>query len=284
MRVVVADDSLLTREGIVRLLRDAGIDVVAEAGDAEALLGHVRSARPEVAIVDIRMPSTHTDEGLVAAWRITCMEYPDVGALLLSQCVEPSYAMRADPGPTGSRRIPPPGSCVQDIAVVVDALRRTADGDTVIDPTIVSSTRRVPTPLRPSGALVGAGARGPRADSAEGMSNKAITARLYVTQRTVEAHVTRPSRNSSSRGRPTSIAVSSRSSRSSAHRRSQGADREPGGRPPHLRVVLMGTASCDIAVRCRRSCRSGRVSRVRPSWARRRSTRRVVRPPRGRRR
>ena len=79
MRVVVADDSLLTREGIVRLLRDAGIDVVAEAGDAETLLGHVRSARPDVAIVDIRMPPTHTDEGLVAV-RTIRTEHPDVGA------------------------------------------------------------------------------------------------------------------------------------------------------------------------------------------------------------
>ena len=153
MRVVVADDSLLTREGIVRLLRDAGIDVVAEAGDAEALLGHVRSARPDVAIVDIRMPPTHTDEGLVAV-RTIRTKYPDVGALLLSQYVEPSYAMRLiEDQPEGVGYLLK--DRVQDIAVVVDALRRITDGETVIDPTIVSSTRRAPTPQRPSRAVDG---------------------------------------------------------------------------------------------------------------------------------
>ena len=89
MRVVVADDVMLTRAGIVRLLRDAGIDVVAEAENAEELLRHVRLARPDAAIADIRMPPTHTDEGLVAAQRIRS-EHPDTGVLLLSHYVEPS--------------------------------------------------------------------------------------------------------------------------------------------------------------------------------------------------
>src|SRR2546423_4247247 len=93
MRVVVADDAMLTREGIVRLLEDAGVDVVAQAEDAEGLLREVRLERPDVAIVDIRMPPTHTDEGLVAAQTIRA-EHPDVGVLVLSQYVEPSYAMR----------------------------------------------------------------------------------------------------------------------------------------------------------------------------------------------
>ena len=187
MRVVVADDSLLTREGIVRLLRDAGIEVVAEAGDAEALLGHVRSARPDVAIVDIRMPPTHTDEGLVAV-RTIRTEYPDVGALLLSQYVEPSYAMRLiedQPDCVGYLL----KDRVQDIAVVVDALRRITDGETVIDPTIVSrlvGRRRRNDPL----ARLTDREREVLALIAEGMSNKAIAARLYVTERTVEAHVT----------------------------------------------------------------------------------------------
>ena len=187
MRVVVADDSLLTREGIVRLLRDAGIDVVAEAGDAEALLGHVRSARPDVAIVDIRMPPTHTDEGLVAV-RTIRTEYPDVGALLLSQYVEPSYAMRLiENQPEGVGYLLK--DRVQDIAVVVDALRRITDGETVIDPTIVSrlvGRRRRNDPL----ARLTDREREVLALIAEGMSNKAIAARLYVTERTVEAHVT----------------------------------------------------------------------------------------------
>ena len=93
MRVVVADDVMLTREGIVRLLRDAEVDVVAEAENADELLRHVRLARPDAAIVDIRMPPTHTDEGLVAAQQIRA-EHPAVGVLVLSQYVEPSYAMR----------------------------------------------------------------------------------------------------------------------------------------------------------------------------------------------
>ena len=93
MRVVVADDVMLTREGIARLLRDAEIDVVAQAENADELLRHVRLARPDAAIIDIRMPPTHTDEGLVAAQRIRS-DYPSVGVLVLSQYVEPSYALR----------------------------------------------------------------------------------------------------------------------------------------------------------------------------------------------
>src|SRR6201993_2130391 len=116
---------MLTREGIVRLLRDADVDVVAQAEDAEALLRHVRSARPDVAIVDIRMPPTHTDEGLVAAQQIRA-EYPQVGVLVLSQYVEPSYAMRLleeHPERTGYLL----KERVFDVAVLVDALRRIAD-------------------------------------------------------------------------------------------------------------------------------------------------------------
>ena len=93
MRVVVADDVLLTRQGIVHLLQEAGIDVVGEAEDAAGLLRRVRLDRPDVAVVDIRMPPTHTDEGLVAALSIR-QELPDTGVLVLSQYVEPSYALR----------------------------------------------------------------------------------------------------------------------------------------------------------------------------------------------
>ena len=187
MRVVVADDTMLTREGIVRLLREAGIDVVAEAEDAEALLRQVRSELPDVAIVDIRMPPTHTDEGLVAVQTIRA-DHPQVGALLLSQYVEPSYAMRLiedQPERVGYLL----KDRVQDFAVVVDALRRITDGETVIDPAIVSrlfGRRRREDPLERlterEGEVLGL--------VAEGMSNKAIAARLYVTERTVEAHVT----------------------------------------------------------------------------------------------
>jgi DNA-binding NarL/FixJ family response regulator len=187
VRVVVADDSMLTREGIVRLLRDAGIEVVAEAEDADALLRHVDSARPDVAIVDIRMPPTHTDEGLVAVRAIRA-DHPEVGALLLSQYVEPSYAMRLledQPERVGYLL----KDRVQDIAVVVDALRRIADGETVIDPTIVSrllGRRRREDPVE----RLTEREREVLGLIAEGMSNKAIAARLFVTERTVEAHVT----------------------------------------------------------------------------------------------
>src|SRR5262245_23292330 len=93
MRLVVADDTMLTREGIVRLLADAGHDVVGQAEDADGLLHETRMARPDAVIVDIRMPPTHTDEGLVASEHIRA-EQPNVGVLVLSQYVEPSYALR----------------------------------------------------------------------------------------------------------------------------------------------------------------------------------------------
>jgi DNA-binding NarL/FixJ family response regulator len=186
VRVVVADDVMLTREGIVRLLRDAEIDVVAEAEEAEALLRHVRNTSPDVVIVDIRMPPTHTDEGLVAAQQIRA-EHPDVGVLVLSQYVEPSYAMRLleeHPERTGYLL----KERVFDVAILIDALRRIADSETVIDPTIVSrlvGRRRRTDPL----AELSNREREVLGLVAEGLSNKAVAARLFVTERTIEAHV-----------------------------------------------------------------------------------------------
>ncbi len=186
MRVVIADDVMNTREGIAHLLEDAGIDVVAQAEDAEALLREVRLKRPDAAIADIRMPPSHTDEGLVAAQRIRT-EHPDVAVLVLSQYVEPSYAMRLleeHPERVGyllKQR-------VFDVAVLVDALRRITEGETVIDPTIVSrlvgrQRRENPlTELTPRESEV-------LGLVAEGLSNGAIASRLFVTERTVEAHV-----------------------------------------------------------------------------------------------
>lgn len=187
MRVVVADDVMLTREGIVRLLREAGIEVVAEANDAKELLQHVRLAHPDVALVDIRMPPTHTDEGLVAAKAVRD-EHPDVGVLLLSQYVEPSYALRLieeQPERVGYLL----KERVFHIATVVDALRRIVDGETVIDPTIVSRLLRRRRRADPLSELTER-EREVLGLIAEGMSNRAIASRLTVTERTVEAHVT----------------------------------------------------------------------------------------------
>ena len=186
MRVVVAEDVMLTREGIVRLLQDAGVEVVAEAAEADTLLREVRLKRPDAAVVDIRMPPTHTDEGLVAAQRIRT-QHPDVGVLVLSQYVEPSYALRLledHPERVGyllKQR-------VFDGAVLVDALRRIAEGETVVDPTIVArlfGRQRREDPL----AELTQREREALSLVAEGLSNRAIARRLVVTERTVEAHV-----------------------------------------------------------------------------------------------
>ena len=187
MRVVVADDLMLTREGIVRLLADAGLEVVGQAEDLEGLLRRVRASRPDAAIVDIRMPPTHTDEGLVAAQAIR-NEHPEVGVLVLSQYVEPSYAMRLiEQHPERAGYLLK--ERVFDGAILVDALRRITDGETVIDPTIVArlvGRRRREDPL----AELTAREREVLGLVAEGRSNRAIAAELYITERTVEAHIT----------------------------------------------------------------------------------------------
>jgi DNA-binding NarL/FixJ family response regulator len=187
VRVVVADDDLLTRQGVVRLLEQAGVDVVAQAENAESLVRHVSLARPDAAIVDIRMPPTQVDEGLVAAQAIKA-EHPEIGVLVLSQYVEPSYAVRLlEDHPEGVGYLLK--ERVFDAANLVDALRRLVDGETVVDPTIVSrllGRRRRLDPL----AELTAREREVLGLLAEGLSNRAIASRLFVTERTVEAHVT----------------------------------------------------------------------------------------------
>ena len=186
MRVVVAEDTMLTREGIVRLLVEAGVEVVAQAEDAGTLIRHVRHERPDAAIIDIRMPPTHTDEGLVAAQQIRA-EHPDVGVLVLSHYVEPRYAIRLleeHPERVGYLL----KERVFDVAILVDALRRIGDRETVVDPTIVAGLlgrRRREDPL----AELTEREREVLALLAEGLSNRAIADRLFVTERTVEAHV-----------------------------------------------------------------------------------------------
>ena len=186
MRVVVAEDVMLTREGITRLLTDAGVDVTAAVGDAAGLLRAIGATQPDAAIVDIRMPPTHTDEGLVAAQQIRT-EHPGVSVLILSQYVEPHYAMRLleDHPERVSYLLK---ERVFDVANLIDALRRLGDGETVVDPTIVA---RLFARKRRADPLEGLTEREREvlALIAEGLSNRAIAARLFVTERTVEAHV-----------------------------------------------------------------------------------------------
>ncbi|MEV4165272.1 response regulator transcription factor [Nonomuraea dietziae] len=168
------------------MLRRAGYEVAGAVDDGERLLALVRVERPELVVVDIRMPPTHTDEGLVAAERIQS-ELPETGVLVLSQYVEPSYALRLlEEHPERSGYLLK--ERVFDVAVLADALRRLADGETVVDPTIVArllGRRRARDPLE----VLTPREREVLALVAEGLSNRAIATRLVITDRTVEAHV-----------------------------------------------------------------------------------------------
>lgn len=187
MRVIVAEDSLLTREGIVRLLAGAGVDVVGETGDASAVLGLVVRVRPDAVLMDIRMPPTHTDEGLVATRRIK-EAFPGVGVVVLSQFVEPAYALGLlEQSPEGVGYLLK--ERVVDVATIVDALRRVVDGETVIDPTLVTRLLRRNRPHDPLSELTER-EREVLGLVAEGYSNRAIAGRLVVTERTIESHMT----------------------------------------------------------------------------------------------
>jgi DNA-binding NarL/FixJ family response regulator len=187
VRVALAEDGVLLREGMVRLLTEAGFEVVGQSGTADDLLLKVRSYAPDVAVVDIRMPPTQTDEGLRAAQEIRA-RYPGVGVLVLSQHVEPMYAMEllAESAEGVGYLLK---DRVADVEEFVAAVRRVAKGGSALDPSLVTE-------------LVG---RQPERDPlegltrrerevlelmAEGRSNQAIGEALFITSRAVEKHVT----------------------------------------------------------------------------------------------
>jgi DNA-binding NarL/FixJ family response regulator len=183
VRVVIAEDEALLRQGLARLLADAGLDVASTAGDLAGLLRAVASYEPDVAIVDIRMPPTHTDEGLVAAGEIH-RTHPGTGVLVLSHHLESAYATRLlQEAPEGAGYLLK--DRVADVGVLLDALRRVADGECVVDPTIVSrlfSRRRAIEELTSRELEV-------LTLIAEGRSNQAICDRLFLSPKTVEGHI-----------------------------------------------------------------------------------------------
>jgi DNA-binding NarL/FixJ family response regulator len=186
MRVVIADDAVLFREGLGRVLEAAGIQVAGQAGDAERLLAMVRGDPPDAVVVDIRMPPTHTREGLDAALRIRA-EHPHAGVLVLSQYIEPHHAIQLLEG--GARGV---GYLLKDrvanVGEVVEAVHRVAGGGSVIDPEVVAQLvgrQRTRNPIQELTERE----REVLALMAEGRSNQAICQRLFLSPKTVEAHV-----------------------------------------------------------------------------------------------
>jgi DNA-binding NarL/FixJ family response regulator len=186
MRAVIADDAVLVREGIARLLVDAEVEIVGQAGDAEQLLRVVEAERPDVAIVDIRMPPTHTDEGLVAAGEIRA-RYPQTAVIVLSQHLEPRYAIRLvndHPARVGYLL----KERVARVEELIDALRRVIAGECVVDRAVVQELvqrRRRDDPLE---------TLSPREREilelmAEGRSNQGICEAMWVSPKTVETHI-----------------------------------------------------------------------------------------------
>lgn len=187
MRVVIADDSVLLREGLSRLLTEAGFEVVGQAGDAAELLAQVEKGDPDVAIVDIRMPPTHTDEGLRAARELRS-RFPELGVLVLSQYVRPSYALELlEDGADGVGYLLK--DRVSDIDELAESVRRVGEGGSVLDPSVVSQlVNRHRSENDPVGRLTSR-EREVLALMAEGRSNKAIAERLFVSDHTVEKHI-----------------------------------------------------------------------------------------------
>ena len=183
MRVVIADDAVLMRDGLARLLRDTGFEVVGQASNADELIQLVERRLPDVAVVDIRMPPTHTDEGIVAADRIRELK-PAVGVLVLSHYLESRYAMRLLPERVGYLL----KERVSDVGVLTDAIRRIAEGECVIDPTIVARLLNRQRPQSPLDELTDR-EREVLALMAEGHSNGGIGQKLFLSPKTIEAHI-----------------------------------------------------------------------------------------------
>ena len=187
MRVVLADDSVLLREGVARLLEEAGFEVLAQSGNKEDLLRHVAMHKPDVAITDIRMPPTQTDEGLRAAQEIR-ERFPDVGVLVLSQYVEPAYALELlSESAEGVGYLLK--DRVSDLEEFAGAVRRVGEGGSALDPAVVNQLvgrRRKADPIEELTARE----REVLELMAEGRSNDAISKRLFITPRAVEKHVT----------------------------------------------------------------------------------------------
>ena len=186
MRVILADDAVVIREGLARLLADQGIDVLAQAGTAEELLRLVASDPPDVAVIDIRMPPTYTNEGLLAAQEIRSA-HPEVGTVVLSQYVEVDYALKLVTG-AADRVGYLLKDRIADVGAFVAALEQVAEGGTVIEPSLVSELLGAPAARDPLAELT------PRerevlALIAQGKTDRGIAAELYVTPKTVEAHV-----------------------------------------------------------------------------------------------
>jgi DNA-binding NarL/FixJ family response regulator len=187
LRVLVADDSVLLREGLVRLLQEGGCEVVAQAGDAPDLLRKARAHKPDVAIVDVRMPPDNTDDGLRAALTLRG-EQPETGVLVLSQYIEEQYAIELISGTNEGigyllkERI-------TDVGTLLDAVHRIAANGSVIDPQVVSQLLRRHRQEDPLEEITER-EREVLALMAEGRSNHAIAARLVISERAVEKHVT----------------------------------------------------------------------------------------------